>query len=109
LHYTAPSGWDAGNADLGNGWRWLSWFGYYMPVVDNWIWHNGLGYLYAYPQSTPQFIYFWNSRMQSWAWTSSTTYPYLYRFSDGVWLWYQPGSINPCWLYNFSTHQWESF
>jgi hypothetical protein len=101
--------WDSGCQDLGNGWRRLSWFGDYIPLANNWIWHKKLGYMYVAPSSTPQSIYFWNTAMSSWWWTSSAFYSYIYRFSDRTWLWYQSGSTGPCWFLNLSTWGWESW
>jgi alpha-tubulin suppressor-like RCC1 family protein len=101
------SSWDLGYEDIGSGWRWLSWFEYYAPLDNTWIWHNEHGYMYCFPSSTPQSIYFYTMDM-GWLWTSSTVYPYLYRFSGGSWLWYQVGSSGPRWFYNFTAGQWES-
>jgi uncharacterized repeat protein (TIGR03803 family) len=99
--------WEAGYQDVGDGWRWFAWFGYYVPLGNHWFWHLDHGYLYAWSASTPQSIYFWTPDM-SWLWTGSTTYPYIYRFSDGSWLWYEPGTTGPRWFYNFKTGLWES-
>ncbi len=41
-------------------------------------------------------------------WTGDATYSDLYRFSDGVWLWYLAGSARPRLMVNLSTGQWES-
>ena len=100
--------WDTGYQDLGGGWHRLGWFGDSATLGGNWIWHNKHGYLYADPHSSPDSIYFWTMDM-GWLWTRSTTYPYLYRFSAGAWLWYQPGSSNPRWVFNFGTGAWESW
>jgi len=100
--------WDAGYTDLGGGWRRLSWFGDYIPMGgQGWIWHNKHGFFYVPPSSTPESIFFYAQDM-GWLWTSSTTYPYLYRFCDGAWLWYN-GATNPRWFLNMSTVQWESW
>ena len=105
--------WDTDFQDLGSNWRRLTWFGDYVELsndynlINNWIWHNKLGYFYCCPSSTPASIWLWSSTL-GWIWTSSTTYPYLYSCSDAAWLWYQPGSAVPCWFYNFKTGWWEA-
>ncbi len=93
--------------DLGKGWKWFDWFGYFNINSSPWIYHSTLGWLYAYGTSTDS-IWFWDAQMNAFWWTSRTTYPYLYRASDGSWLYYQEGSSNPCWFYNFNTGRWES-
>ena len=45
---------------------------------------------------------------QGWLWSNSELYPYIYRSSDGHWLWYSVGSDNPRWFYDFTTASWVS-
>jgi hypothetical protein len=47
--------------------------------------------------------------MQQTLWTSDAVYPYLYRFTDRVWLWYLPDSDNPRRFYNTRTAIWEAW
>lgn len=99
--------WDAGYTDLGNGWRWLDWFGAYTPVADNWIYHQYHDYLYISPNALPDSIWLW-AQGAGWTWTSSTTYPSLYVSRFGTWFWYQKGSDNPQWFLNLTTGKWYS-
>ena len=96
----------AGATDLGGGWKWLSWFGYFFDAGDGWIYHNEQQWMYAYGTTTSD-IWFWTADM-GWLWTSDATYPYLYRHNDGAWLYYQVGSFGPRWFYNFTAGSWES-
>jgi hypothetical protein len=105
---TALALWDFGSQYLGGGWKRLSWFGDYADMGSSWIWHPQHGYEYVYSLSTPTSIYFWDHSGLGWLWTSSTLYPYLYRFSGGAWLWYQSGSSSPRWFFNLTAGQWES-
>ena len=99
--------WDAGYQNLGNGWRRLSWFGDYSPVgTAGWIWHNKHKFMFVSANSVPSGIWFFTQDM-GWLWTSSSTYPYLYRFSPAGWLWYN-GSTNPRWFRNMSSGLWEN-
>ena len=102
------SAWDADYQALGGGWRRLSWFGDYAPMGNEWIWHNGHGFLYVYPFSSPQSVYIFAMDME-WLWTNEATYPYVYRFSDGAWLWCQTGPDNSRRFLNCSTGAWEEF
>ena len=100
--------WDAGYQDLGGGWRRLGWFGDYVPMGDDgWIWHNQHGFWFVAADSVPDSITYYALDM-GWLWTGEATYPHLYRFSDGAWLWFN-GQTNPRWFLNLSTSQWESW
>ena len=101
------SPWDSGYQDIGNGWRRLAWFGDYSPVGSaGWIWHNKHKFMFVSANSVPSGIWFFTQDM-GWLWTSSSIYPYLYRFGPAGWLWYN-GSTNPRWFRNMSSGQWES-
>ena len=96
----------AGASDLGGGWKWLSWFGYFFDAGNGWIYHNQHQWMYAYGTTTSD-IWFWTADM-GWLWTNDATYPYLYRINDGAWLYYLVGSFGPRWFYNFTAGSWES-
>jgi hypothetical protein len=102
--------WDAGRSRLGVGWMRLSWFGDYAPMGGGWIYHNRHGFWYAFPNNTPDSIFFWSMDM-GWLWTSSTTYTYLYHFDSRGWLYYEPNSEDQTrrWFLNMSNGQWESW
>jgi len=89
---------------LGNGWRWLSWFGYFAETGNTWIFHLQHGWVYPVGTNSAT-IWCWSSDMH-WLWTSDTIYPYLYRNDDATWLWYLEDSFSPRWLYNFTTSSW---
>ena len=59
----------------------------------------------AFGTEDPGGIVFYDAGMQQFCWTASVVYPFVYRFSDGVWLFYELGSSNPRWFYNFTTQQ----
>lgn len=100
-----PSRW-TGAVDLGGGWKWLSWFGYFIDNGSEWIWHAQHGWMYTASPNTTN-LWFWTSDL-GWFWTSSTAYPYLYHSSSSAWWWYQPNSSSPRWFYNTGTQNWES-
>ena len=92
-------------ADLGSGWRWLDWFGFFAEAGNKWIFHLQHGWMYPVGTDSAS-VWFWTSDM-GWLWTGSTTYPYLYRSSDGAWLWYLKDSSLPRWFYNYKVGSWE--
>ena len=98
--------WDFGCQDLGEGWYWLSWFGYFAESGNGWIYH--LQHSWMYCVGTNQSSLWLYDLSLGWLWTGSTTYPYLYSSNDGAWLWYEVGSTNPRWFCNLKTSKWES-
>lgn len=104
---SSATAWDDGYQDLGGNWRRLSWFGDYATLANNWIWHNRHGFMYPYPTSTPESVWFWTMDL-GWLWTSATVYPSFYRSSNTSWIWYLVGTSNPRWFYNFTAGDWES-
>ncbi len=91
--------------DYGNGWKSLSWFGFFIHTGGEWIWHAQHGWMYSSSESTSS-LWLWTSDM-GWLWTTSTYYPYMYRNSTNQWLWYQKNSQSPRWFYNLNTKLWE--
>ncbi len=99
--------WDDGYQSIGGDWRRLTWFGDYIPMgVDGWIWHNQHGFFFVSENSLPENIWIYAMDM-GWLWTSSAQYPYLFRYNDEAWLWYN-GATNPRWFFNLTTRQWEN-
>ena len=106
--YSVGGSWHSEAADTGNNWRWFDWLGYFNISTEPWIYHNEHGWLYVFPSVTDvDSVYFWDNSMQSVLWTSETTYPSMYRFSDNTWIWYQRESNNPRWFNILSTGEWE--
>jgi hypothetical protein len=107
LPFSVTNAWDDSYQDIGGGWRRLDWFGDYAPMGDaGWIWHNKHGFFFVSASSTPQHVWLYAQDM-GWLYTGDTIYPFLFRASDGAWLWYN-GSTNPRWFVNMGTGQWES-
>lgn len=71
--------WNAGYTDLGDGWQELPWFGKYIPLENDWIWHLDSGFtqvaagLYYYCHDT------------GWLWTCDLTFPWTYNLTTGTW------------------------
>lgn len=96
----------AGAVDLGGGWKWLNWFGYFNTNADPWIRHQQHGWMHV-TGTQACGLWLWTADM-GYLWTTATLYPTLYRAHDGAWLWYSRDSVNPRWFYNFQTQSWES-
>ena len=107
--YSTDGSWHSNAADIGANWRWFYWLGYFNIDTDPWIYHFEHGWLYVFPSVTDvNSIYFWDDSMQSVLWTSETTYPSMYRFSDNTWIWYLIDGSNSRWFVNLETGEWEN-
>ncbi|MDR3568233.1 MAG: S53 family peptidase [Syntrophobacteraceae bacterium] len=104
LAYQGLGGLWTGATDVGSGWKFLSWFGYFYTDSYPWIYHQSLGWLYPSGTSAGS-IWFWDQAMNDYWWTSQTLFPYIYRAGDNTWLYYQKGS-NPPLFYNFTKKSW---
>jgi hypothetical protein len=98
----------AGAVDLGSGWRWLSWFGYFAPMGNGWIWHKQFGFVYC--TGNDNSLWMWINDQGEWWWSTRTIYPDMYRARDNTWLFYQRDfdamTAAARWFYNYSTGRW---
>ena len=102
--------WYSDSVDLGNDWRWTYWLGYFNVGVESFIYHSEHKWLYVYQNAfRSNGVYFRDDLMGSILWTSENVYPFLYRFSDGEWIWYQKDSKDPRWFNKLSKDQWEQY
>lgn len=93
---------------LGSGtWHWTEWLGAFALLNNNWVFHPYHDYLYFSPANTPEDIWIYSNEL-GWTWTTAELYPYLMRWNDQTWLWYDEGSQNPRWFYNTAVEGWES-
>ena len=91
--------------DVGGGWRWLPWFGYFFDFANGWIWHLQHGWMFASGSQTSA-IWFYTPDM-GWLWSNDQVYPYLWRAAESTWLWYLRGSSAPRWFFNYGAGSWE--
>ena len=108
LKYSGGGGlWDDGTPS-GNGWVYLSWFGYINLNYDPWIYHLQHRWMFPVGQSTVAGIWLYTFDME-WLWTSQSVYPWMYRRWDGAWLFYVKGTENPRWFFNNLTSRYEAY
>ena len=113
-------------AQMGNGWKWAKWFGYYYGDQFPWVYHENLGWTYiSQTQSDNAWIF---REHLGWGWTSapdwwfkqdSTRYqqpiqtpsfPYIYRHGydendTKVWTFLNPSTSQSI-LYDFQENDW---
>jgi len=60
---------------------WASpWFGFFNTTLAPWIFHDRHGFLYLSPGSDTGSMFFYDIEMQTWWYTNTVIYPYLYIF-----------------------------
>ena len=92
-------------ASLGAGWFRSQWFGSFNLTKHNWIYHDGLGWLYPSGES-PDSLWLWDQK-QEWLWTNRQVYPQLFRHRDQTWLYYVVPVKSQRLFFNYSTNQIE--
>jgi len=78
--------------DLANDWIDSSWFGLCMNYYFPWVWSAENGWIWSDFGDEKSGMYFYDTSLGCWEWTSEDFYPWIYAFDpyDG-WLWIQPG------------------
>lgn len=89
-----PDGFWRDALDLGNGWRYLDWFGTFNVGGAPRIYHLEHGWLESMGTDASSMPFYDWELGQFW-WTRDTAYPCLYRYADGAWLAYERGTSNP--------------
>ena len=73
--------------DLGQGWKSLNWLGIYYKHESNWLYHNGLGWVYPV-LSTGDSLWIYLPQKDEWVWTKESVFPYLFHGFSEKWLYY---------------------
>jgi len=104
-HAAGTGGLSESAVDLGEGWRFNDWFGYYNNTFSPWYYHTLHGWLYRADVSTETSNFFWDDAMQAWWWTNPAEYSRLYVYDpppdlfgndiDTEWLYYFPDTYHP--------------
>jgi len=61
-------------------WHVSDWWGDYSVAFAPWLFHAEHGFIYLHPRSTNESLYVYDDAMDTWCWTSSTIYPFIYAF-----------------------------
>jgi plastocyanin len=93
-----------GAANLGNGWMNSSWFGTFNVNNYPWIYHQQHGWMYVFG-TDPTSIWLYTSDL-GFLWTSQSVYPWLWSDTQKTWLYYDVGSSNPRYFYNWNSQKW---
>lgn len=75
---------DSDTTDFGNGWHQSSWFGTFYGNTGGWTYH--LKHQWIYLAETANGGLWIHDDSLGWLYTEKEAYPYLYRYSNGHWL-----------------------
>ena len=82
-------------SDLGQGWKWLEWFGAFNDVNFPWIFHSEHSWMFVFEEITPDNLFFYDQSSAGWYFTDPTLYPNLFSFARDAWVFYIVGTTGP--------------
>jgi hypothetical protein len=74
---------------MGQKWHSSTWFGNFMDIGDNWVYHYPLGWLYVSKAEDGYWV--WDARENYWWWTTDTLdgtqiFPWIYSDESNGWV-----------------------
>jgi len=88
------------------GWLSSSWFGVFKLYPNQWIYHTGLGWIYA-SSTEDESVWIWREG-QGWLWTNQQTWPFLWSDQTGNWLYLIRGKLGPPIFFDYSQNSYIS-
>ena len=101
----ADNGIWANTRSIGAGWVRSDWLGNVYPTENDWIYHEGLGWLYA-KKNDGEGIWLYSQDFLGWFWTSSKTYPFVYADNSRSWAYYKGVLAEHRVFYHFGQNSW---
>lgn len=83
----------------------LGWLEQSLATHYPWIYHFGHGWL-CVAGTDDASVHLWHPE-RGWLWSGEGLYPFLYRYEDQAWLWYDRDGAETSRYYNFTTMDWE--
>jgi outer membrane protein assembly factor BamB len=90
-------------------WHFIPWFGsgWVWDIEVPWILHEEHGFLYIEPAG-PDSIWFWDSKLKEWCYSSNSQQDFLFQAEVGSWLYYSTELSDELdrWFYDFGVPSW---
>ena len=104
---SAIKNWWESESPSENGWRASPWFGSFLPQSNGWIYHLGLGWVYAQPDGQGG-LWLWMDA-EGWVWSAPHCWPHLWKDRSNNWLYFVKEHEGKPALYDYSTEsfRWE--
>ncbi|MGJ3243158.1 MAG: Ig-like domain-containing protein [Opitutales bacterium] len=94
------------STEVSAGWRVSNWLGLVYDDSYPWLYDTELEWLYTESRlESDMWLY---DQDLGWVWTGDAVYPYFWSHREQTWFYYEEGSTDPNWFYNFTTGQWEA-
>ncbi len=87
-----------GGGDLGGGWHFSGWFGFYNVNFMPWIFHLQHEWMFLTQESVSDSTFLYDLSSQGWFFTGSTQYPNLFSFVRNAWVFYFEETSGPATL-----------
>lgn len=99
---------DSVDDKAGAGWRNSDWLGehYVADEVPGWLWHRGMGWLYAYADPAEGSAWFYRVGSGH-LWSGAEVYPWLYFLEEENWVYYVPETFDPAYYYHLVDNTWR--
>ena len=88
------------------GWLSSSWFGVFKPYTNNWMYHVGLGWIYA-SSTNNNSVWIWREA-QGWLWVEQDVWPFLWSNQKGDWLYLIRGKTGPPIFFDYSENSYTT-
>jgi len=102
---TDSTSWYKDAESLPGGWKKSDWLGAFRPTEQTWVYHAELGWLYPSPMRDGS-LWFWN-QTDGWRWTQKGVFPYLFRWRDSSWVYFQGIYKGRAIFFNYTTKSFE--
>ena len=86
------------------GWWTSPWLGNFYLNANGWARHEKLGWVFPVQSSTAG-LWLWKEGF-GWLWTGEAVYPFLYRNTNGGWLYFYGRREETLLFYDYSTKDW---
>jgi hypothetical protein len=96
-----------------DGWKYVSWFGWFRDVGSPWVFHEDLGWIHVNEAGQSSGNLWFHDTELGWTWTSEERYPLMYSRNKAAWL--RPAEAASSstggrrWFYNYNAAGWTSY
>ena len=96
--------WYGDSIDLEAGWKLSDWFGSFLPLDNDWIYHQELGWAFTNPDGSGG-LWVWTQE-HNWQWTRPDVWPFLYRDQTANWLYFIKSINGQPIFYDYSSSEY---
>ena len=95
--------------DVALDWLRSPWLGDYNISYFPWIFHDLHGFIYQWPESTENEIFFFDPVIDTWVFSNSGVYPNLYFYDGQGWMYFFDQPMGARWFFRFADGEFISY